>query len=88
MISTTYSPIHDPVAMFVVAGMSGLLALFAALVTGPWLGAWFTSLRGVGIRVSPEYRATRLAAGRALPIPFAVVSAGAFILGVVALLSR
>lgn len=88
MIGTIYSPIHDPAAMFVVAGMSGLLALFAALVTGPWLAAWVKSLRGLGIRVSPEYRATRMAAGRALPVPFAVVSAGAFILGVVALLSR
>src|SRR5258708_25788133 len=87
MIGTTYSPIHDPAAMFVVAGMSGLLALFAALVTGPWLAAWFKSLRGLGIRVSPERRATRMAGGRALPVPFAVASAGAVLLSRVSLLS-
>ncbi len=81
-----YIPLFDPSAMFVAAAMSALLVLFGIWVTGLRITRWLQvmgSLLGVADR--PDWPVTPRTL---LPLPFLLISVGAFFMGALDLIFR
>ncbi len=81
-----YTPLFDPSAMFVVAGMSALLVLIGIWVTGLAITRWIQVMGGlVGFADRPDWPVTPRIL---LPVPFLIVSVGSFAMGALDLIFR